>query len=64
MQHDDRMRRLLGLVWEIATETQADVRTVRREIREPGSVRGRIGERVRRAIERRAARRPEAPDAA
>jgi hypothetical protein len=46
-------RRLNARVWEIAREADADVRTVRREIGAPGSVRGRVGERVRRAIERR-----------
>jgi hypothetical protein len=66
MQHEGT-RCLLARVWEIAREADADVRTVRREILEPGSVRGRVGERVRRAIERRLAvrhRGPEAPDAA
>jgi hypothetical protein len=53
-QEEARSRALLACVWEIAREADADVRTVRREIDEPGSVRGRVGERVRRAIERRA----------
>jgi hypothetical protein len=52
VQHDVT-RRLLARVWEIAREAEADVRTVRREIDEPGSVRGRVGERIRCAIERR-----------
>jgi hypothetical protein len=55
VKHQEARRRaLLACVWEIAHEADADVRTVRREVGDPGSVRGRVGERVRRAIERRA----------
>lgn len=37
----------------IGVEADADVRSVRRELEQPGSVRGRAGERVRMALARR-----------
>jgi hypothetical protein len=40
-------------VWDIAHETDTDIRSVRREIEARGSVRGRAGDRIRRAIARR-----------
>lgn len=36
----------------VAGETLADIRTVRREMREPGAVRGLVGERIRAALTR------------
>jgi hypothetical protein len=36
----------------VAGETLADIRTVRREMRDPGSVRGLVGERIRAALDR------------
>jgi hypothetical protein len=38
----------------VAGETLADLRTVRREMQDPGSVRGMIGKQVRAALERHA----------
>ena len=35
---------------ELAVQAQADPRTVQRELREPGSVRGIVGDRVRAAL--------------
>jgi hypothetical protein len=40
----------------ISVEADADPRSVRREIREPGSVRGRPGERIRAVLSRRGIR--------
>ena len=43
--HEDIARRVAG-------ETLADLRTVRREMREPGSVRGLVGQRIRECLAR------------
>ena len=40
------------LARRVAGETLADLRTVRRELREAGSVRGVIGDQIRAAVER------------
>lgn len=43
------------LARRVAGETLADLRTVRREIAQPGSVRGLVGQRIRAAIASRSA---------
>jgi hypothetical protein len=40
----------------VAGETLADLRTVRREMREPGAVRGLVGERIRASLSRHRSR--------
>jgi hypothetical protein len=42
----------------VAGDVLADIRTVRREQREPGSVRGLVGERIRAALARYETPRP------
>lgn len=64
MQHDTSTAEIIAR--RVAGETLADLRTVRREMREPGSVRGLVGERVRAALarHRRADSNPPPPRAA
>lgn len=50
VKHDTSIEEIIAR--RVAGETLADLRTVRREMREPGAVRGLVGERIRAALTR------------
>lgn len=50
MQHAISVEEVIAR--RVAGETLADLRTIRREMREPGSVRGLVGQRIRAALDR------------
>lgn len=59
-EHEATLRPIVDslTIRTIGVEADADVRSVRRELHQPGSVRGRAGERVRAALARRGLQSP------